>query len=69
MKEVLKLRRQVGVNKLYDRYSEMETLLEEIMDEKQELEVQNGDLVEKCRAKDELVPIFIKLFAELISSN
>jgi hypothetical protein len=47
----------------------METLLEEIMEEKKELEVQNGDLVEKCRAKDELVPIFIKLFAELISSN
>lgn len=42
-------------NKLYDRYNEMETLLEEIMEEKKELENRESDLVQKCRMKDELI--------------
>ena len=44
-----------GVNKLYDRYSEMETLLEEIMEEKKDIEARESDLVEKCRMKDQLI--------------
>jgi len=44
-----------GANKLYDRYSEMETLLGEIMEEKKELEARESDLVQKCRMKDELI--------------